>query len=280
MHDDGTVRIEVDGVDVWYEQLGDGRPVLCLHGWPVDHEHIKHDLEPVFSARPGWQRVYLDLPGLGGSPAADRIASRVELAEFLPLLVERLLGEERPFCVVGASFGGYLARWLTHLSPERIAGFCAYVPPLRGFDDRQLPEPKVLAPNSVLTSSLAEDEQLWASGQTVHTSESLEAFRAVIKPAIARADVDFVARIEASAYPPAPGPRSPLPVPALIISGRQDSWCGYADAWDVLDDYPRATYAVLDRAGHGIAQDRGVLFRALVDDWLDRIEAEDAGEGR
>src|SRR5262249_6528747 len=144
-----------------------------------------------------------------------------------------------------------------------------------GFDERRLPAPQVIAPNPELTSSLAEDEQLWASAQTVHTSDSLEVFRAVLKPAIARADPDFVAGIEGSPYPPAPGPPAPLPVPALIICGRQDSWCGYADAWNVLEDYPRATYAVLDRAAHGIAQDRADLFRALVDDWLDRVEAED-----
>ena len=40
----------------------------------------------------------------------------------------------------------------------------------------------------------------------------------------------------------------------------------------ILERFPRATYAVLDRAGHELpyAQDR--LFDALVIEWLDRVE--------
>jgi pimeloyl-ACP methyl ester carboxylesterase len=250
-----------------------GQPVVCLHGWPADHEHVRHDLEPVFRDRPGWQRIYLDLPGMGRSVAPDRIRSHVELAEFLPRLVARLVGD-RQFAVVGASYGGYLARWLTHLCPDRVDGFFVYVPVIRTVEGRQLPAPHAVAPNPQLTAQLAEDEQLWASAQTVHTNESLQLFRTVVKPAIARADPEFLARLDASPYPPAPGPLRPLAVPALIICGRQDSWCGYADQWEVLDDYPRATFAVLDRAAHGVASDRRELFEALVLDWLDRIEAE------
>jgi pimeloyl-ACP methyl ester carboxylesterase len=132
----------------------------------------------------------------------------------------------------------------------------------------------VIKPNPELTAALADDELMWASAQTVHSIESLEAFRAVIKPAIARADAEFLARMNEVEAPPAPGPPEPLPVPALILAGRQDSWCGYADAWEVLEDYPRATFAVLDRAAHGISDDSPALFRALVADWLDRVEAE------
>ena len=39
--------------------------------------------------------------------------------------------------------------------------------------------------------------------------------------------------------------------PTLIIAARQDMVVGYRDAWTILDSYPRATFAVLDRADHG-----------------------------
>ena len=35
----------------------------------------------------------------------------------------------------------------------------------------------------------------------------------------------------------------------LILLGRQDSSVGYKDAWSILDNYPKATFAVLDKAG-------------------------------
>ena len=32
-----------------------------------------------------------------------------------------------------------------------------------------------------------------------------------------------------------------------MLLGRQDSSVGYKDAWSILDNYPRGTFAVLDR---------------------------------
>ena len=60
--------------------------------------------------------------------------------------------------------------------------------------------------------------------------------------------------------------------PTLILAGRQDHISGYRDAWDVLESYPRATYAVLDRAGHRVQMEQETLFNALVNEWLDRVE--------
>jgi pimeloyl-ACP methyl ester carboxylesterase len=64
----------------------------------------------------------------------------------------------------------------------------------------------------------------------------------------------------------------PFPAPTLILTGRQDSMCGYREAWKIFDNYPRATFAVLDRAGHLLGWEQQSLFRALASEWLDRVE--------
>ena len=64
----------------------------------------------------------------------------------------------------------------------------------------------------------------------------------------------------------------PLSAPALIVTGRQDAVVGYRDAWSIIENFPRATFAVLDRAGHTLEVDQQPLFRALVNEWLDRVE--------
>ena len=64
----------------------------------------------------------------------------------------------------------------------------------------------------------------------------------------------------------------PFLKPTLILAGRQDHISGYRDAWDILENYPRATYAVLDRAGHRAQMEQEGLFNALVNEWLDRVE--------
>ena len=60
--------------------------------------------------------------------------------------------------------------------------------------------------------------------------------------------------------------------PTLILVGRQDGIVGYRDAWETLENYPRATFAVLDRAGHNLQIEQEELFNTLVGEWLDRVE--------
>ena len=59
--------------------------------------------------------------------------------------------------------------------------------------------------------------------------------------------------------------------PTLILAGRQDASVGSVGAWRLLEHYPRATFAVLDRAGHGLPHEQPGLLGALLAEWLDRI---------
>jgi pimeloyl-ACP methyl ester carboxylesterase len=58
-------------------QHGSGTPVLALHGAGVDHREIMGALEPLFVGRSGYRRIYPDLPGMGRTPAPERIDSNV-----------------------------------------------------------------------------------------------------------------------------------------------------------------------------------------------------------
>ena len=63
----------------------------------------------------------------------------------------------------------------------------------------------------------------------------------------------------------------PFPGPSLMVTGRQDAMAGYRDAWNILENFPRATYVVLDRAGHFL-EDSNDLVQVLINNWLDRVE--------
>jgi hypothetical protein len=52
-------------ITVYYESFGEGRPLIALHGWPLDHHHMVSAQEPVFEHRQGWKRIYPDLPPVG-----------------------------------------------------------------------------------------------------------------------------------------------------------------------------------------------------------------------
>ena len=93
-------------------------------------------------------------------------------------------------------------------------------------------------------------------------------------PAEQQADLEFLSSIQSDVtkYGLSGDLRVRLEAPTLIVTGRQDTMTGYADAWGLLEDYPRATYAVLDFADHDLPVVNHSLYQALVSDWLDRME--------
>ena len=56
--------------------------------------------------------------------------------------------------------------------------------------------------------------------------------------------------------------------PVAIVAGRNDRIVGYADQFRALRHYPRATYSVLDHAGHYLPFEQPQLFKVLTQDWL------------
>lgn len=60
--------------------------------------------------------------------------------------------------------------------------------------------------------------------------------------------------------------------PSVFFLGRQDATVGYKDALDLINKYPRGTFALLDQAGHNLQIEQPEVFNNLVNQWLDRIE--------
>jgi pimeloyl-ACP methyl ester carboxylesterase len=51
------MECRVKDMDVHYQSLGEGRPVVLLHSWFLDHRQMVSRLEPVFRQRHGWKRI-------------------------------------------------------------------------------------------------------------------------------------------------------------------------------------------------------------------------------
>jgi pimeloyl-ACP methyl ester carboxylesterase len=58
----------------------------------------------------------------------------------------------------------------------------------------------------------------------------------------------------------------------VLVAGRLDSTVGYAATIDLVDDYPHASLAVADDAGHALPHEQPELLRALLAEWLARVE--------
>jgi pimeloyl-ACP methyl ester carboxylesterase len=275
----------VRDVPIYYEIHGSGTPVLMIHGWSPDHRLMRGCMEPVFqSATKPWKRIYFDLPGMGKTPGKPWITGSDQMLELIFEFIDGIIPGER-FLLAGESYGGYLARGMVNQRPAMIDGLLLICPLARpyiktadGFDKGDVPGLKVLEQDRALLAGLSEKEREQFVGINVlQTSRVWERFREEILPALDVADYDFLEQSLGKDTPfhfEVDTLEQPFTRPTLMLMGRQDCSVGYRDQWRLLENYPRASYIVLDKAGHNLQIEQDVLFAALVREWLERVEAE------
>lgn len=256
---------------------GEGHPLVLLHGLPGDYRLLHHHLEPVLAARTGWRRLYIDLPGMGRTPGADWIHRQADVRDIALETIDALVGRDQSFGLVGVSYGGFMAMAVLQQRLSRVDGLFLWTPALAwGSGTSHGVEHRLFEQDPQIIDAVQPDEQIWTRIAVVQTPSTLEAFRAAVKPAAALADIGYLRRLQEEE--PETFDATVLPgvfeAPTLILAARYDTAVGYRPAIDVYESFPRATLAVLDRAGHAVAEERKPLFRALVADWLDRMEAE------
>jgi pimeloyl-ACP methyl ester carboxylesterase len=251
-----------------YETYGSGRPIVMLPGRPSDHGIMERFMEPLFAQREGWLRIYPDLPGTGRTPASDRLTTHDAMLDTMLAFIDAVTPGQR-FVLAGYSYGGYLARGVLSRRTALIDGLMLCAPQVKADSTQaRLPEKTTLVENPALATELGPVADIIV----VQTSRVAEAVRQVLAE-VQLADFSHQEQLEAagpSSFEVAP----PVPFdgPTLIITARQDQVVGYRDAWDLLDTYPRATFAVLDLAGHFVPIEQDVLCHALIREWLDRVE--------
>jgi pimeloyl-ACP methyl ester carboxylesterase len=255
---------------IFYETYGTGRPIVMLPGIPSDHHIMVRFMEPLFMQRDGWMRLYPDLPGTGRTPGVDRLTTQDQVLDAVLAFIDTVIPGQR-FVLAGLSYGGYLARGVVWHRAASIDGLLLCAPAVTAPPAQaHLPKRTTLVEDPTVVESL---EPGIASLLVVQSPTVIEAVRKV-SAEVQLADHTFLARLEAAGPFSFEVDRLPAPFggPTLMLTARQDHICGYRDAWDLLDTYPRATFAVLDRAGHLVNIEQDGLCQALMREWLDRVE--------
>ncbi|SEO82825.1 alpha/beta fold hydrolase [Trujillonella endophytica] len=247
---------------VHFVQHGAGRPVLVLHGAGVDHRETEACFEPAFAGAADLRRVYPDLPGMGATAAPESLRGADDVLDLLLEFADAVTGGV-PYLLAGHSAGAYLARAMAARRPERVAGLALVCPLLPGA--RDVPAHGVVAGSG----DLGDDG--FRGYFVVQTPEMLDRYERFVAPAAALADAAALARI-GERWDLTPDGSPSYPGPTVVVAGRRDSTVGYAAAVDLLGEHPRASLAVLDDAGHALPHEQPALLRALLAEWLERVE--------
>jgi pimeloyl-ACP methyl ester carboxylesterase len=274
---------EVDGLEIYYETYGEGTPVLLVHGFGIDHHVMTGCMEPVFRGRPGYRRIYFDLPGMGRTRTTGAIGNSDQMLDAVAGFAEKVVPAGR-FLVAGESYGGYLARGLVRRIPGRLGGVLLICPVIvAGREKRTLPPRAVFARDERTLEGIEPGMRKFFERMLVlQDKRRWERFQEDIVPGMEAEDRAFTKRLMETGYAFSFDPDRldrPFEKPSLLLAGRQDATVGWKDMLKIVDNYPRGTFAVLDRAGHGLEVEQQTAFECLVNEWLDRVEEYDGTGG-
>lgn len=265
-------KLSINDLEINYDVIGEGKPVVMIHGFTPDSRLMKGCMEPIFTKRDGYKRIYLDLPGMGETKGSKTINSTDDMLNIVIEFIDTLIPDQS-FLLVGESYGGYLSRGVVAKRKETVDGvafICPMIVP--EMEKRSLPEHVVVVEDEEFMNQLTEEEKTdFRSNNVVLDRNTWVRYINEVISGCSIADQQFLSKIKKSYGFTFDVDTITFESPSIFLLGLQDSTVGYKDAFKILDNFPRATFAVLDKAGHNLQIEQAVLFNTLINEWLDRL---------
>jgi 3-oxoadipate enol-lactonase len=110
------MKLTVNDTSIAYEESGQGVPIILLHGFPLDHQMWRNQVQALQSS---YRVITPDLRGMGGSSVPQDNIKLDDYANDILALMDQLQIEKA--VLGGFSMGGYIAFSLLRKAPERFS---------------------------------------------------------------------------------------------------------------------------------------------------------------
>ena len=252
-------------IDLYYTDQGSGRPVVLIHGFPLNGESWGKQQAALLDA--GFRVIAYDRRGFGASSKAGAGYDYDTFAADLHALMEELELEDA--ALVGFSMGtGEIARYLSRYGAERVsqAAFLGSLEPYLAITDDN---PDGAAPPEYFretADAVREDRYAFTTGffRNFYNLDDLLGERISQEAVDASVAVANLAGNTAIAAAPLTWPtdfRADIPqitVPTLIVHGTADNILPIdATGRRFRELMPSATYVEIDGAPHGLLWTHG-----------------------
>lgn len=270
-----TVTVEGAPRRIYFEEAGQGRPVLCLHTAGADTRQWRHLMNDV-GVTANHRLIAFDMPWHGKSLPPEGF----ETQEYLltteayietVLAVADGLRLDRPV-LAGCSMGGRIALQLAALHPDKFGGFIAieasdFQPAWYDIDWFHRPDAHGGEMGAALVSAnispFAPQAERWNTLWMFMQSG----------PGVFRGDLSFYTRDDSLIA--RLGRIDTGRTPVHLIVGAYDLTCTPEDAARTAAAIPGATLAVMDELGHFPMSEHPAGFRPFFLDALARMRQQD-----
>lgn len=251
------------GPTLAYDDVGQGKPLLLLHAFPLDRGMWRPQLAVLGEVA---RVIAPDMPGFGESPAAPFTIEGVAdlVAEFL---TELKVGKA---VVCGLSMGGYVAMALARRHPDRLGGL-VLANTRAGVDDSQA---KAARGKSIETVKEKGAAALFEGMLAKVVSDSTRAEKPqvveALKEVAGRQSPQSVAAALAALRdrPDANAGLKSIGVPTLVIAGEHDAVTPPLSAANLSAQIPGSKLVHVPGAGHLSNAENPAAFNAAVREFL------------
>ena len=237
--------VEVGGLKIAYERVGDGPPLVFVHGAAADSRMWEPQLAGLAD---DFTVVAWDEPGAGRSSVLPESFGLADFADGLAALLLAL--ELGPAHVAGLSWGGTLILELYRRHPDLVTTLIL-MDTYAGWKG-SLPEDEVRARvagmHTMLDAPAEEFDPtlpgLFATDPPARFVPLLDAIAADVRPATIEHELTIMAETDLSDLLPQ------IAVPALLVWGMHDARSPLSVAHQFEATIPGPTLVVIERAGH------------------------------
>lgn len=266
----GYMKYQYKEILLNYEIIGSGIPVLLIHGLGCDMNLMKGCMEPIFQKQEGYQRIYVDLIGMGESSAHDDFASSDKMLEVLYNFIEQHIAS--PFYLVGESYGGYLSCGLLAHFQNRITKLLLICPVIvADHTKRKLTTKSFEIFDSTFLNTLPEKErEVFTRYMVVANNKTYKYYIDEVMSGQKKKQQDYIDKLldhyEFSAI--SKQNLYDCDTKVVVLCGKQDDIVGYEDQYEFCNHMKNSSYHLLQEAGHNLQIDQRKLFHQIALTWL------------
>jgi non-heme chloroperoxidase len=276
----GTLEIRTGGqpVELHYEDVGSGRPVVLIHGWPLSGRSWEAQVTALVTT--GHRVVTYDRRGFGQSSQPWDGYDYDTFAADLDTLLTHL--DLRDAVLVGFSMGGgEVARYIARHGTDRVSGavFAAAVPPFLhqgadnpagALDDATIVqfEQGVLADRPAFLAQFV--EMFYAAGKQTNlvSGPQKEYARQLALLASPKGTLDCIAAFGRTDFR---GDLAKVTVPTLVIHGDSDGVVPFEASGKLTHEaVPGSRLVLIEGAPHGLNVSHAQQFNSALLDFLQR----------